>query len=169
MSVVNGKSLLAAAPIEDMLDHKATAHGVSHGLSECGYDIRIKQEIRFNRIGGKTCAHVCDDGKWTLTPGRFALASSVERFTMPNFLVGVVHDKSSWARRGLSVFNTVVESGWHGWLTLELIYHGEDDLIVPAGAGIAQVLFSRVEEMARYTGKYSDQPNRPVAAIMEKG
>jgi dCTP deaminase len=28
--------------------------------------------------------------------------------------MGIVHDKSTWARRGLVVQNTVIEPGWHG-------------------------------------------------------
>ena len=42
--------------------------------------------------------------------------SSIEFFNMPKYLVGIVHDKSSLARQGLSVFNTVIEPGWKGYL-----------------------------------------------------
>lgn len=84
---------------------------------------------------------------------------------MPNFLTGIVHDKSTWARRGLSVFNTVIEPGWRGFLTLELVYHGEGELIIPAGAGIAQVMFHEVKQASTYNGKYQNQGDEPVAAI----
>lgn len=167
--ILNGKSLLAASPLDPMLDSKHRANGVSHGLAEAGYDIRIKQEIVFQPYTHFMTTTVIDGEAEAKTDGRFALASSVERFTMPDNLVGVVHDKSTWARRGLSVFNTVIEPGWHGWLTLELVYHGNDELVVPAGAGIAQVLFSRIEQTASYDGKYQGQANRPVEAVMEKG
>ena len=88
---------------------------------------------------------------------------------MPTNLVAVVHDKSTWARKGLSIFNTVVEPGFKGGLTLELVYHGEDELHIPAGAGIAQVIFAEVSEPAAYTGKYQFQSMDPVSAIFEKG
>ena len=147
--ICNGQSLLRAAPLSPMLATKERAHGVSHGLSEAGYDLRIKQAV-------------------TLTPeNRFTLVSTVERFQMPPDLIGIVHDKSTWARQGLSVFNTVIESGWEGWLTLELVYHGNGTLHIPAGAGIAQVIFHRIEEPASYSGKYQGQADQPVAAIME--
>ena len=162
-------------PIRRMLQTKERAHGVSHGLGEAGYDIRIKQEVRFQ----------VEENEWQSTPsvmtrdveivgtearysnvvsnkGRFTLASAIEKFMMPNSLVGVVHDKSTWARRGLSVFNTVIEPGWQGFLTLELVYHGNEDLIIPAGAGIAQVIFSKVAEPRSYTGKYQNQEDKPV-------
>lgn len=145
--IVNGPKLVRLAPVHPMPTSKQREHGVSFGLTEAGIDVRIKQDV-------------------TLTPdNRFTLASTVERFQMPHILVGVVHDKSTWARRGLSVFNTVIEPGWSGWLTLELVYHGNGELHIPAGAGIAQVLFSYLEEPARYSGKYDDQPDRPVEAV----
>ena len=145
--IINGQRLLQAAPIKEMFRTKQRPHGVSHGLTEAGYDIRIKQTVR-------------------LTPlNRFQLASAIEEFDMPRRLVGVVHDKSSWARQGLSIFNTVIEPGWKGFLTLELVYHGSDSLFIPEGAGIAQVLFHEIIEPAAYSGKYQDQADRPVGAI----
>jgi len=165
-----------------MLDHKQKLHGVSHGLAEAGYDIRIKQDIVFVPAGEYysvppfRSTQVADhdlilvDGK--VKKGRFTIASSVEQFFMPTDLVGLVKDKSTWARRGLSVFNTVIEPGWgrlaECFLTLELVYHGPDKLHIPAGCGIAQVLFEVLEETAVYDGKYRAQPDRPVEAIHEK-
>lgn len=161
--IVNGKSLLTAAPIKDMATQKNRENGVSWGLSEAGYDIRLKQSITFQPENAVDKAGVWVDGKYSL--GRFVIASAVEEFKMPNWLVGVVHDKSTWARRGLSVFNTVIESGWNGFLTLELVYHGRQVLRIPAGAGIAQVVFHSTSDHVSYDGKYQGQPDRPVEAI----
>lgn len=168
--IVNSIDLLIAAPIRDMLTSKSTHKGVSHGMSEAGYDIRIKQDIRFFPMGsvpGNDSDQVIVESSdsYTQDYGRFALASSVEKFEMPDNLVGIVHDKSTWARRGLSVFNTVIEPGWHGFLTLELVYHGNKPLHIPAGTGIAQVVFHKTACEARYDGKYQNQGNRPVEAI----
>jgi dCTP deaminase len=155
--IVNGNRLLSLAPIKDMLDHKVRGEITSHGLTENGYDLRLKQNIVFTSAGVEV------DGIWK--PGTFTLASAMEEFTMPDNLCGVVHDKSSWARRGLSVFNTVIDSGFSGGLTLELVYHGRERLHIPAGSGIVQVLFNRVENNAKYSGKYSGQSTDPVEAI----
>jgi dCTP deaminase len=156
--IINGSALLEYAPIKAMINEKRREHGVSWGLSEAGYDIRIKQSIWFRPDGG-----VVVDDKYQ--DGNFTLASAIEEFQMPNNLVGIVHDKSTWARRGLSVLNTVIENGWCGWLTLELLYHGSEGLHIPAGAGIAQVIFHETIERASYDGKYQNQPDRPVEAI----
>lgn len=146
--IVNGTSLLRERVLEPMEHQKKTGPGgASYGLSEAGYDLRIAQTVY-------------------LTPfTRFRLASTIERFDMPNNLVAVIHDKSTWARRKLSVLNTIAEPGWHGWLTLELVYHGFGVLRIPAGSGIAQAVFHRLTEEADYgKGKYQDQENRPVKA-----
>lgn len=161
--ILNGISLLEAAPIRDMVPEKRREHGVSYGLVEAGYDIRIKQMVEFNPLIHP--AGVWVDGVHSL--GHFILASSIEEFQMPPYLVGVVHDKSTWARRGLSVRNTVIEPGWRGWLTLELVYDGNEQLTIPAGAGIAQVLFHEVASPAHYEGKYQGQEDRPVEARHE--
>lgn len=162
--IANGHILTKARPIKNMLLTKEKEHGVSHGLSEAGYDIRIKQSILFcgSNDGPRRVGVMLPGHEPSFEDGRFAIASTIEEFDMPNNLVGVVHDKSTWARRGLSVFNTVIEPGWKGFLTLELVYHGEGTLVVPAGAGIAQVLFHVLTCPAEYAGKYQHQEDRPV-------
>ncbi len=165
MTVINGQTLLRMAPIKDMETVKIRQHGVSYGLSEAGYDIRIKQDVKIEKrlYPAGEFWNVYLDGCLVDTNTKFALASTIEEFQMPSNLVGVVHDKSTWARQGLSVFNTVIEPGWKGFLTLELVYHGNENLHIPAGAGIAQVIFSHISDIADYgDGKYQNQENRPV-------
>ena len=164
MPVINGKTLLAKAPIRGMASHKLKAHGTSYGLAEAGFDIRIRQEIIF-QPGMAMGPTIEVDGH--LEHGRFTLASAIEEFDMPTDLVGVVHDKSTWARQGLSVFNTVIEPGWKGFLTLELVFHGSKEIVIPAGSGIAQVIFTSLADDASYEGKYQDQADMPVPSIFD--
>jgi dCTP deaminase len=121
--------------------------GMTYGVSMAGYDIRIEQNL-------------------TLRPGDFALGSTVEEFRMDLDVLGIVHDKSTWARRGLTVFNTVIEPGWRGFLTLELKNQGENMLKIEAGMPIAQVIFHVLDRPASqgYAGRYQDQPRGPHAA-----
>ncbi len=186
--IVNGLKLLDAYPLHPMVSIKLKENGVSWGLSEAGYDIRVKQEIVFvppdpvqffrlmtnNRYGELDAAALEAFHGYVMvgeekTLGRFALGSSVELFQIPTNIVAVIHDKSTWARSKLSVFNTVAEPGWNGYLTFEFVFHGvEEKLIIPAGSGIAQVLFSELKTPAAYNGKYQGQEDRPIPAIMEK-
>lgn len=143
--IVNQQALLTMSPIRDMLNEKRYLNGMSYGLTECGYDIRIKQDV-------------------TLFLGRrFVLASSMEYFHMPTWLMGRVLNKSSWARKGLDAsMTTNIEPGWRGFLTLELRYHKAMPLTIKAGTGIAQVIFEEIRTRTQYKGKYNNQPDRPV-------
>ena len=132
--------------------HERTVHnGMSYGLSHAGYDVRIAETV-------------------VLSPGASCLASTIEEFFIPTDIVAFVHDKSSWARRGLSLFNTVIEPGWIGFLTLELVNHSDQKLFVAAGDPIAQIIFMRLEEPTEnpYSGKYQHQKRGPQVAIDEQ-
>lgn len=137
------------AMIEPFCERTVEA-GMTYGLSGAGYDVRLKQAVR-------------------LLPDAFALASTIERFHIPHDVVAVVHDKSSLARRGLSVFNTFIEAGWSGWLTLELSNRGSEIINLPAGAPIAQMVFHRLDQPTTqpYQGKYQNQRDEPVEAVYE--
>lgn len=188
--IINGSHLLQAAPIKNMLGTKETNGTVSHGLTESGYDIRIKQTVEYWPAGyeAKTlCCEVLDhrgrlkepmvriyynDDEHTLYPYRedyntnFVLASSIEEFDMPDHLMGQVLNKSTWARKGLdSSMTTNIEPGWKGFLTLELVFHGNSPIVIPAGSGIAQVIFHELSEKRSYDGKYQNQLDKPVEAI----
>ena len=169
--IINGRDLIAAAPIKVMVPEKVVAHGMTYGCSEAGYDIRIKQEIRFYPVNPDAefkkfrVMSFTNDSFTNDDEGRFTIASAIEEFHLPTNLLGRVCDKSSWARKGLSVFNTVIEPGFKGGLTLELVYHGNTDLIIPAGAPIAQVIFEEVKNPAQYSGKYQFQSSEPTPSI----
>lgn len=161
--VINGENLKKLCPVLPFICDKIkdSNSGTSYGLGEAGYDVRIKQDIRFTQDD-----KVVVDG--VFYDGYFTIASTMEEFFMPKDCVAIVHDKSTWARQGLSVFNTVIEPGWKGFLTLELVYHGKKGLLIPAGSGIAQVVFHKLLNNAAYNGKYQNQPDRPVESIWQR-
>lgn len=65
-------------------------NGMTYGEGLAGYDIRLGQDAE-------------------IVPGYTTLGVSLERFDLPNDVLGRVCDKSTWARRGVSVQNTVLE------------------------------------------------------------
>ncbi len=160
MTVLSAQNILRKRPILNMVGREEVAYGrqkFTHGLSPAGYDLRLDEVKRFKKA----------DGVWLLPPGSFVLASAMEEFSMPDDLIGIVHDKSSWARRGLAVQNTVIEPGWRGFLTLELTNHSKVPLQLVRGMGICQVLFHQLDEPTdlSYRGKYQDQKQGPQEAM----
>lgn len=148
--ILSGQTIRARGIISPFCE-RTKAFGMSYGLGPAGYDVRIAQSL-------------------VLMPGRAALASTVERFQMPDDVLGKVADKSTWARKFLAVQNTVVEPGWKGTLTIELSNHGREALEFEPGMPIAQIIFYLLDHPAEtpYDGKYQNQGADPVAAILER-
>lgn len=165
--IVNGKQLLAASPIVGMLTGKEKAGGVTYGLAEVGYDVRIKQGLHFTRDKyGNLITLVSTDGVIQRQLGWAVNVNVLEEFTMPTDLVGIGHPKGSWNRQHLRLGSPIIEPGWKGFLTISLNYVGDEDLHVEPGAGIMQVIFHRLEADAAYQGRYQQQPDCIVPAIV---
>jgi dCTP deaminase len=141
--------------------------GMSYGLSSSGYDIRVEfaQGVRQLALASPRSSKLT----W---PVSFALAATIEHFKMPDNVLGIVHDKSTWARVGIAVQNTVIEPGWRGHLTLELTNHGDSDITICEGDPIAQVVFHWLDMPTEHpypdTGKYQDQGRGPQQARLEE-
>ena len=144
------------APMISPFVERDVVRGMSFGLSGASYDVRIAESV-------------------TIYPGEFVLASTVERFCIPNDVLIVAHDKSSWARRGLAVQNTIFDPGWRGYATLELTNHGRSSLSILAGDPIAQVVCHLLTEPTTQPygfngmGKYQDQEAGPQPARDDGG
>lgn len=124
-------------------------NGVSYGAGPASYDIRIAQDLE-------------------IKPTDFALASSIEEFRMPDNVAAMVLDKSTHARRGLGLFNTFIDPGWQGFLTMELVNNGYEAITLSAGDPIAQIVFLDVRgKVTPYDGKYQNQADMPVGAILD--
>lgn len=151
--IINGDDLIDTDVVAPMITFKGQhidlkGRKTSYGLTECGYDIRLAQDI------------------WLYPGRRFVLGSSIEKFRMPHHLMGKLMNKSSWARMGIDVSRTTnIEPGWVGFLTLEITYSKWKPIKLYRGCGIAQVIFEEIKNPTVYQGKYQNQDNRPVEAI----
>lgn len=186
--ILNDRQIQQAQPLEPLLAKvKQDIFGnkqLSYGLSSFGYDISLAdtQLLVSKPVAG------CIDPKgfdqqslepaqlysdaysdwFVLPPYSAALGVSVEKFNMPTDMVGLVIGKSSYARCNIIVNCTLLEPGWRGYLTLELVNSSPNSVIVYANEGIAQVLFFRGDEPSTTYegGKYQDQPDKPVTTKM---
>lgn len=138
-------------PLVEPFYERTVQNGKTFGLGPAGYDIRAAESIHLN-------------------PGQFDLGSAMERLIIPTNVLAYVKDKSSWARKGLCVQNTVIEPGWEGYLTLEYTNHSEGSILIVEGDPIAQIVFHYLDQPTDqpYNGKYQDQQAGPQHAIEEK-
>jgi dCTP deaminase len=130
---------------------RAKAHGRSYGLSSCGYDVRIAEDV------------------W-LWPLHGLLASIMEYISLPDDLSAEVKDKSTNARLFVFVQNTIIEPGWEGYLTVELTRLLPWPILIKKGTPIAQVVFHQLDQPTEqpYRGKYQGQASGPQKARFER-
>jgi dCTP deaminase len=124
-----------------------SVNGRSFGQSACTYDCRISDGL-------------------VLPVGQARLASTIERFRFPRNVCGSVLDKSTWARVFVSAFNTHLDPGWEGYLTVELANLGNEAVTYEPGDPVCQVKFEWLDEPTDmpYDGKYQSQEPGPQPA-----
>ena len=145
---------------------------VSYGTSSYGYDVRCSNEFKiltninstivdpknfdeksFVDLKGDVCI---------IPPNSFALARTVERFTIPRNVLVVCLGKSSYARCGIVVNVTPLEPEWEGHVTLEFSNTTPLPAKIYANEGVAQMLFFESDEVCETSyrdrgGKYQGQ------------
>lgn len=147
----DGAFFLRRKPLIDPFVERGVANGRSYGLSACTYDCRISHNL-------------------TIPRGKSALAATIERFDFPPEICGSVLDKSSWARVFVSAFNTHLDPGWNGWLTVELTNLSDRTVFFETGDPLVQIKFEWLDRATDlpYRGKYNDQGQDPQPVILEK-
>jgi dCTP deaminase len=152
---------------------------LSYGLGSYGYDIRLSPEqcLVFGRIDiGESDpkdfnpeilrpTELLEDEKgqyFLLPPFGYCLGVAMERLKLPRDVTVVAVGKSTYARSGILVNITPAESGWEGYLTLEISNCTPLFNRIYANEGITQLLFYRGEPcQTSYQdrkGKYQHQP-----------
>lgn len=177
------KALAKAGMISDFQETKVKVVDgnpvISFGLQSFGYDIRIADEFKVFRVPldhsgivdpknmeprllqdfrGEVCI---------IPPNSFALARSIERFTMPPNVTGIVLGKSTYARCGIVANFTPLEAGWSGIITIEISNTSKLPAKVYANEGFAQVLFmtGNMPDNTYGEGKYQNQEGITLAKV----
>ena len=144
--------------IMDPCNPKTIFRGISHGLSCCGYDVRVDLS---NLDEWHDYRHVMtpDGDGIILEPGQSILVGIVEHFDIPLGVVGFAKDKSTWARQGLFVAQAVLEPGWRGYLSLRIANIGGEELTIVDKSPISQIVFQWLSGVPEntYSGKYQGE------------
>lgn len=141
--------------------------GLSTGVSSYGYDLTLNGEWATPSGPIDTADLKATDWDMvtseavTLSPGEFVLAGTVEYINMPDNCLGVVFPRSTLARCGVTVMQTLIEPGWRGNITIEIVNHAAVPVTLYRGSGCAQLVFHRsltpAVTYATRQGKYQDQ------------
>ena len=160
-------------PFEPNQVREANGHKiVSYGTSSYGYDIRCSNDFKLFTNINTTIVDPknFDDRSFVdirgdyciIPPNSFALARTVEYFRIPRNVMVVCLGKSTYARCGIIVNVTPLESEWEGNVTLEFSNTTPLPAKIYANEGVAQVIFFESDETCETSykdrgGKYQAQ------------
>ena len=166
------KMALEKEMIKPFIEKQKAENSISYGLSSFGYDARVSDEFRiFTDVDSAVVdpknfnknSFVSRKSKeCVIPPNSFALASTVERFKIPNDVLVICLGKSTYARCGIIVNVTPLEPGWEGYVTLEFSNTTPLPAKIYANEGAAQFIFLKGNETPKVTysqrkGKYMGQ------------
>lgn len=145
---------------------------ISYGTSSYGYDVRCANEFKvFTNINSTIVDPKNFDensfveftgDRCIIPPNSFALARTVERFSIPRDVLVICLGKSTYARCGIIVNVTPLEPEWEGYVTLEFSNTTTLPAVIYANEGVAQMLFFGGDEVCATSykdraGKYQNQ------------
>lgn len=160
-------------------DHGKDERIISYGVSSYGYDIRAAPEFRVFTNVNTTLADPknfdpksfveINEKKVIIPPNSFALARSLEAFSIPRDVMTVCLGKSTLARVGCVVGVTPFEPEWEGYATLEFSNTTPLPMVLYANEGCAQILFFQGNKACDVSygdraGKYQNQVAEPISA-----
>lgn len=95
-----------------------------------------------------------------LLPGQFVLGHTLEYVRLPSNIAAQIEGRSSFARLGIQVHMTanLVEAGFEGCLTLEILNSGPSTVVIYPGMRFAQLRFFRLSGQAEMS--YSRSGNK---------
>ncbi len=126
-------------------------------------DIHI---YHYNRIERHDEDNDVDEEYFILPAHSYALGVSIEKFNIPKNIIGICLGKSTYARCGILINVTPLESEWQGYLTIEISNISPSPCRIYVNEGIAQLLFLQGNmPKTSYNdrrGKYQNQPQTVV-------
>jgi dCTP deaminase len=142
-------------------------------VKENGIDLRLEGEIAIMNDLGKDFIldpYSEEDIKKEYTITKFTdrvvipsrahvMLTTVESIKMPDNIMGFVELRSTWARHGLSMPPTIIDVGWEGAITLEVVNNAPFGVALKANDRFAHVIFATTLNRVKmeYKGFYRGQ------------
>ncbi len=142
-------------------------------IRENGVDFRLSNEIAHHKVHPKnviidptkedhvksTYEDIIRTDKMVLSPNEQVLLSTIEYLGLPDDVMGFVELRSTWARHGLSMPPTIIDAGFHGTITLEVINNAPYKILLRAEQRFAHIIFAKTSSPVKnpYSGSYMEQ------------
>jgi dCTP deaminase len=142
-------------------------------VRENGIDFRLANEIARHPLfkegfvlDPSNPAHISSSYKIEKGKGRMViraheqvLLSTLEFIEVPDDIAGFVELRSTWARHGLSMPPTIIDAGFAGNITLEVVNNAPYDIALKSRIPFAHIVFNKLNNKASdpYKGTYYGQ------------
>ncbi len=143
-------------------------------IRENGLDLRLDDEIATRNpkhtekmiFDPTNPDHVKDEyilkkggKKLVIRPREQVLLSTVEYLKLPDDVMGFVELRSTWARHGLTMPPTIIDAGFAGTITLEVINNAPYSMALTPGIRFAHIIFAATLNTVTnaYKGSYFNQ------------
>jgi deoxycytidine triphosphate deaminase len=138
-------------------------------IRENGIDLRIgTQFARLNKTDkvfeiGKNLADfytITHSNDFIVLPHEHILMTTMEYIELPNDVMAFVNLRSTFARLGLFIPPTIVDAGFKGQLTIEIV-GSEFPIMLKSGTRFLHLIFAKTLTPVEnpYHGKYQNQEN----------
>jgi len=120
---------------------------------------RIDKVFDYKNIGNMSDYYVIERSEYfVIEPNERVLLHTLEYIKLPPELMGFVNLRSTYARLGLSISPTIIDGGFEGQLTIELV-GGSFPVKLYAGERFIHVVFAKLTSPVEkpYAGKYQGQ------------
>ncbi|MSR28269.1 MAG: dCTP deaminase [Phycisphaerales bacterium] len=171
------RELVGIEPFEESRKRQGV---ISFGVSSYGYDVRVGTRFKIFTNATSGGVAVVDPKAFSsdlfisidttqtgrdhvvIPPNSFALAETVEIFTVPRDVLAICVGKSTYARCGIIVNVTPLEPEWRGKVTIEISNTTPLPAKIYANEGIAQMIFLKADKVCSTSyadkgGKYQNQ------------
>jgi len=150
-------------------DGKLTIEPISEdAVRENGIDLRVGGEYAIYAYEGavvKPCElddarplfRVVKADEVVIPPRNFVLLTTEEYVKMPEDVAGLANLRSTLARYGLSIPPTVVDVGFEGNITIEVVNNSPNTIVLKRGMRFLHLVLIKAEGRAAYRGAYQGQ------------
>ena len=114
-----------------------------------------------------------DGEPFTIRPGQFFIAETMEELVLPPDIIGRLEGKSSLARLGIVIHQTSArfDPGWDGTAALELRNNSDNDVVLYCGDKICAFSFEKIftpVEKAWQKRTYRNNGNKTLHSMINK-
>jgi len=151
-------------------------HEKISGDNETGRGLKLKVEKHSPWAKLPTRAYEYDAGLdlysadyYSLFPGDYAIIQTGLKIAIPKGYAGLIWDKGGLAKNGIHTMAGVIDAGYRGEVTVNLINLSQDIYHIAPGQKIAQLLIQKVEFPEIIEGKVEDETDRSINRFGSSG